>query len=62
MFYCLTQSGAITRVFNLPDVFEKEAEQLKSQYDIEEQAWFEKHGDMEYATEINSLEKELDKL
>lgn len=43
-------------------MFEKEAVELKTQYDLEEQEWFEKHGDMEYATEINILEKELDKL
>ena len=43
-------------------MFEKEAVDLKTKYEHEEQEWFEKHGDMEYASEINSLEKELSKL
>ena len=33
------------------EVFDKEAELLKQDYELKEQEWFEKHGDTDYATD-----------
>ena len=44
------------------EVFDKELELLKQDYELKEQEWFEKHGDTDYASEINQIQKELDKL
>ena len=52
----------ITVTIAYVEVFDKEAQLLKQNYELKEQEWFEKHGDMEYATEINEIQKELDKL
>ena len=43
-------------------VFDKEAERLAVEHEDKEQEWFEKHGDMDYATEIRDIEKQLEKL
>ena len=44
------------------DAFEKDAEGLKSQHDEAEQEWHERHGDMDYASEIKDLQKQIDRL
>ena len=44
------------------DVFEKDAETLRRQHEDAEQEWHEIHGDMDYASEIKDLQKQIDSL
>ena len=44
------------------EVFDREAQLLKNDYELKEQEWFEKHGDTDYANEINKIQKELETL
>ena len=44
------------------DAFEKDAEALRRRHEDAEQEWHEIHGDMDYASEIKNIQKQIDRL